>query len=296
VKLLRTPDKRFKGLCDYPFKPNYVEVEGVRIHYVDEGHSAHETVLMIHGEPTWSYLYRKMIPVVVGAGYRVIVPDLVGFGKSDKPSEMRDYSYQKHVNWMTGLIKLLDLRNITLVCQDWGGLIGLRLAADHEERFKRVCVSNTGLPTGKGKPSEAFLEWREYSQKTPDFNIGEIVNRGCINRLEPEVIAAYNAPFPSDSFKAGARIFPMLVPTSPDDPAVLANLKAWEVFLRWEKPFLTAFSDSDPITRGNDAYFQKIVPGTKGMKHTTIMNAGHFIQEDKGEEWAQIIVKFVQEN
>ena len=172
MKLLRTPDERFKGLRDYPFKPNYVEVERARIHYVDEGHSAHETVLMIHGEPTWSYLYRKMIPVVVGAEYRVIVPDLVGFGKSDKPSEMRDYSYQKHVNWMTGLIKLLDLRNITLICQDWGGLIGLRLAADHEERFKRVCVSNTGLPTGKGKPSEAFLEWREYSQKTPDFDIG----------------------------------------------------------------------------------------------------------------------------
>ena len=296
MKLLRTPDERFKGLPGYPFKPYYAEVEGVRIHYVDEGHHDHETVLMMHGEPSWSYLYRKMIPVVVGSGYRVFAPDLVGFGKSDKPAEMSDYSYQKHVSWMTALIALLDLRNITLVCQDWGGLIGLRIAAEHEERFKRICVSNTGLPSGKGKPSEALLAWREYSQKTSDFNIGEIVNRACVNKLVPEVIAAYNAPFPDDSYKAGARIFPMLVPTSPDDPAVPANLKAWDVLSRWEKPFLTAFSDSDPITRGADAHFQKTIPGTKGMKHTTIMSAGHFVQEDKGGEWARIIVEFIREN
>lgn len=296
MKLLRTPNERFKGLPGYPFKPHYAEVEGVRIHYVDEGHNDRETVLMMHGEPSWSYLYRKMIPVVVESGYRVIAPDLVGFGKSDKPAEMSDYSYQKHVSWMSGLITLLDLRNITLVCQDWGGLIGLRIAAEHEERFKRICVSNTGLPAGKGKPSEAFLVWREYSQKTPDFNIGEIVNRACLNKLEPEVIAAYDAPFPDDSYKAGARIFPALVPTSPDDPAVPANLKAWEVFSRWEKPFLTAFSDSDPITQGGDAYFQKTIPGAKGMKHTTIMSAGHFVQEDKGGEWARIIVEFIREN
>ena len=296
MKLLRTPNERFKGLPGYPFKPHYAEVEGVRIHYVDEGHNDRETVLMMHGEPSWSYLYRKMIPVVVESGYRVIAPDLVGFGKSDKPAEMSDYSYQKHVSWMSGLITLLDLRNITLVCQDWGGLIGLRIAAEHEERFKRICVSNTGLPAGKGKPSEAFLVWREYSQKTPDFNIGEIVNRACLNKLEPEVIAAYDAPFPDDSYKAGARIFPALVPTSPDNPAVPANLKAWEVFSRWEKPFLTAFSDSDPITQGGDAYFQKTIPGAKGMKHTTIMSAGHFVQEDKGGEWARIIVEFIREN
>ena len=296
MKLLRTPNERFKGLPGYPFKPHYAEVEGVRIHYVDEGHNDRETVLMMHGEPSWSYLYRKMIPVVVESGYRVIAPDLVGFGKSDKPAEMSDYSYQKHVSWMSGLITLLDLRNITLVCQDWGGLIGLRIAAEHEERFKRICVSNTGLPAGKGKPSEAFLVWREYSQKTPDFNIGEIVNRACLNKLEPEVIAAYDAPFPDDSYKAGARIFPALVSISPDDPAVPANLKAWEVFSRWEKPFLTAFSDLDPITQGGDAYFQKTIPGAKGMKHTTIMSAGHFVQEDKGGEWARIIVEFIREN
>jgi haloalkane dehalogenase len=296
MRLLRTPDERFEGFPGYPFKPHYAEVEGIRIHYVDEGHRDDETVFMMHGEPSWSYLYRKMIPVVVESGYRVIAPDLVGFGKSDKPAEMSDYSYQKHVDWMTGLITLLDLRNITLVCQDWGGLIGLRIAAEHEERFKRICISNTGLPAGKGKPSEAFLAWREYSQKIPHFNIGEIVNSACVNMLEPGVMAAYDAPFPGDSYKAGARIFPALVPTSPDDPAVPANLKAWEVFSRWEKPFLTAFSDSDPITRGGDAYFQKTIPGAKGMKHTTIMNAGHFVQEDKGEEWARIIVEFVREN
>jgi haloalkane dehalogenase len=296
MKLLRTPDERFKGLPGYPFKPHYAEIDGVRIHYVDEGHNERETVLMMHGEPSWSYLYRKMIPIVVKSGYRVIAPDLVGFGKSDKPGEMSDYSYQKHVSWMTGLIKSLDLKNMTLVCQDWGGLIGLRIAAENEERFKRICASNTGLPTGGGKLSEAFLAWREYSQKTPDFNIGEIINRACMNTLASEVIAAYDAPFPDDSYKAGARIFPTLVPIAPDDPAVPANLKACEVFSRWQKPFLTAFSDSDPITRGGDAYFQKTIPGTKGMKHTTIRNAGHFVQEDKGEEWAQIIVEFIREN
>lgn len=296
MKLLRTPDERFKGLPGYPFKPHYAEVEGVRIHFVDEGHNDRETVLMLHGEPSWSYLYRKMIPIVVKSGYRIIAPDLVGFGKSDKPAEMSDYSYQRHVSWMTGLVKSLDLRNMTLVCQDWGGLIGLRIAAENEERFKRICVSNTGLPAGKGSPSEAFLAWREYSQKSPDFNIGEIVNRGCVNKLAPEVMAAYDAPFPNDSYKAGARIFPALVPISPDDPAVPANLKAWEVFSRWEKPFLTAFSDSDPITRGGDAYFQKTIPGAKGMKQTKIRSAGHFVQEDKGEEWARIIVEFIREN
>jgi haloalkane dehalogenase len=296
MKLLRTPDERFKGLPGYPFRPHYAEVDGIRIHYVDEGYYEHETVLMLHGEPSWSYLYRKMIPVVVEAGYRVIAPDLVGFGKSDKPAEMSDYSYQRHVIWMTGLIKSLDLKNITLVCQDWGGLIGLRIAAENEERFKRICASNTGLPTGGRKLSEAFHAWREYSQKTPDFNIGQIISGACVKKLEPEVIAAYDAPFPDDSYKAGARIFPALVPIAPDDPAVPANLKAWEVLSRWQKPFLTAFSDSDPITRGGDAAFQKNIPGTKGMKHTTIKSAGHFVQEDKGEEWARIIVELIREN
>jgi haloalkane dehalogenase len=295
MKLLRTPDERFRNLPEYPFREHYAEVEGVRIHFVDEGSGDRETVLMMHGEPSWSYLYRKMIPIMTGSGYRVIAPDLVGFGRSDKPAQMSDYSFQNHVRWMSGLIRALDLQNITLVCQDWGGLIGLRCAVENEERFKRICVSNTGLPVGKGKPSEAFLAWREFSQKSPDFNIGEIVNGGCLNKLSPEVLAAYNAPFPDDSYKAGARIFPKLVPITPDDPAVPDNLKAWEVLSRWEKPFLTAFSDSDPITKGGDAYFIKAIPGARGMKHATIARAGHFIQEDKGEEWAGIIVAFIRE-
>ncbi len=296
MKLLRTPDQRFDNLPEYPFRPHYADVEGVRIHFIDEGQSDNETVLMIHGEPSWSYLYRKMIPVIAGAGYRVIAPDLVGFGKSDKPLEMGDYTYKKHVDWMTGLLKSIDLRNITLVCQNWGGLIGLRVAAENEERFKRVCISNTGLPVGKGKPSDAFLMWRERSQTIVNFDVGQIVNAGCLNPLDHDVIEAYNAPFPDDSFKAGARIFPLLVPIAPDDPAVTANLKAWEVFAQWEKPFLTSFSDSDPITRGGDAYFRKIIPGTRGMKHVTITGAGHFVQEDKGKEWARIIVEFIREN
>ncbi len=296
MKVLRTPDERFEGLPGFPFTPHYVETGGLRIHYIDEGQNAGETVLMLHGEPTWSYLYRKMIPIIAGAGYRVVVPDLVGFGRSDKPAERSDYSYQNHVDWVTGFVRALDLANITLVCQDWGGLIGLRIAAENQERFRRISAANTFLPTGRGNPSEAFLAWREFSQKTPQFEVGKIVNGGCLKKLDPAVIAAYDAPFPDDSYKAGARMFPALVPTSPDDPAIPANLKAWEVLSRWEKPFLTAFSDSDPITRGGDAYFQKTVPGAGGMKHITIRGAGHFVQEDGGDEWAQAIVGFIGEN
>lgn len=296
MKVLRTPDERFENLPDYPFKPNYVEVEGLRIHYVDVGENENETVLMLHGEPSWSFLYRKMITIVSDAGYRVVAPDLVGFGKSDKPAEMSDYTYQGHVNWMRVFIEELDLKNITLVCQDWGGLIGLRLAAEHEERFKRITAANTGFPTGQGEISEAFLNWQQYSRESPTFNVGNIVNGACVTELSPEVVAAYDAPFPDDSYKAGARIFPSLVPTSPDDPAAPANRRAWEVLSRWEKPFLTAFSDSDPITRGGDAYFQKRIPGAKGQKHITIKGAGHFLQEDRGEEWARIILEFIKEN
>ena len=296
MKILRTPEENFRNLPEYPFQPNYIEVEGLRMHYVDEGKNNDEVVLMLHGEPSWSFLYRKMIPIVSGAGYRVIAPDLIGFGKSDKPSERSDYSYQKHVDWMTAFIKALDLKNITLVCQDWGGLIGLRVAAENEERFKRISTANTFLPTGQGKPADAFLQWQEYSQVSPTFNIGKIVSGGCANRLSEEIIAAYDAPFPDDTYKAGARIFPKLVPISPDDPAVPANLKAWEVLKNWKKPFLTAFSDMDPITKGGDAYFQKVVPGTQGQKHITIQGGGHFLQEDKGEIWATAIVDFIKEN
>lgn len=293
MEILRTPDERFTHLPGYRFEPHYVEVDGLRIHYADEGPASAETVLMLHGEPSWSYLYRKMIPVITAAGYRAIVPDLVGFGRSDKPTQREDYTYQRHVDWMRGLIEALDLQRITLVGQDWGGLIGLRLAAEHEERFSRIVAANTGLPTGDFSMGEAFLRWQQYSQTAPNFHVGGIVKGGCVTELSPEVIAAYDAPFPDDRYKAGARQFPLLVPTSPDDPASVPNRKAWEVLARWEKPFLTAFSDSDPITRGSDRVFQKVVPGTKGQPHTTIVGAGHFLQEDKGEELARVIVDFM---
>jgi haloalkane dehalogenase len=296
MKILRTPENAFADLADYPFEPHYVEVAGLRMHYVEEGENANETVLMLHGEPSWSYLYRKMIPIVAQAGYRVIAPDLIGFGKSDKLTEASAYSYQQHVDWMTFFIETLDLQDITLVCQDWGGLIGLRVAAENESRFKRITAANTFLPNGQGTPAEAFLQWQEYAKTSPSFNVGKIVSGGCVNRLSPEVIGAYDAPFPDDTYKTAARIFPSLVPTSPDNPAVPANIKAWEVLQKWDKPFLTAFSDSDPITKGGDKFFQKVIPGTQGQKHITIQQGGHFLQEDKGEEWAEAIVAFIQDN
>ncbi len=292
MEILRTPNERFTNLPGYAFAPHYVEVDDLRIHYIDEGPEDGDPVLMLHGEPSWSYLYRKMIPIIAEAGYRAIAPDLVGFGRSDKPARREDYTYQHHVDWMRGLMRALDLRRITLMCQDWGGLIGLRLAAEHEYRFSRIVASNTFLPTGDIPPSQAFLRWQRHSQDVATFRAGSIVKGACVNALEPEVIAAYDAPFPDDRYLAGARQFPLIVPISPDDPASAPNRRAWEVLKRWEKPFLTAFSDSDPITRGGDRFFQSTVPGTQGQPHVTISDAGHFLQEDKGEELARIIVDF----
>ena len=298
MEVLRTPAERFAGLPGYPFEAHYLEApdgEGgsLRIHYVDEGPPDADPVLLLHGEPSWSYLYRKMIPVLTAAGHRAVAPDLVGFGRSDKPARREDYTYQRHVDWMRALVEGLNLRNITLVGHDWGGLIGLRLAAEHPDRFARIVAANTFLPTGDRPAGEAFLRWQRYSQETPEFHVGGIVKGACVTDLSAEVIAAYDAPFPDDRYKAGARIFPVLVPTSPEDPAVPANRKAWEVLRRWEKPFLTAFSDSDPVTRGGDRLFQRLVPGTKGQPHTTIEGAGHFLQEDKGEELAKVVVDFI---
>jgi haloalkane dehalogenase len=250
-------------------------------------------MLLMHGEPSWSYLYRKMIPILTAAGHRAVAPDLVGFGRSDKPVRREDYTYQRHVDWMRHVLVALDLRDATLVCQDWGGLIGLRLVAEHPDRFARVVAANTFLPTGDVPAGKAFLAWKEYSQSTPDFHVGGIVKGGCATDLAPEVIAAYDAPFPDDRYKAGARQFPTLVPVTPDDPAAPANRKAWEVLSRWEKPFLTAFSDQDPITRGGDKGFQERIPGTKGQPHTTIAGGGHFLQEDCGEALARVVVDFV---
>jgi len=298
MKVLRTPDERFARLPDYDFEPRYIEVpsgddDALRIHHVDVGPPDAEVVLCIHGEPTWSFLYRKMIPVFTRAGYRAVAPDLIGFGRSDKLASREDYTYQRHVDWMTAWLKQLDLRRITLVCQDWGGLIGLRLAAENPERFARIVAANTGLPTGDGAPSEAFMSWRKLSQEMPVMPVGGILQTACVSEVSPEVAAAYDAPFPDESYKEGARIFPALVPVSPDDPAAAANHRAWEVLERWDKPFLTAFSDSDPITRGGDLVLRERIPGARDQPHTTIENAGHFLQEDQGEEFARVVVEFM---
>ena len=293
MDVLRTPDERFDNLPGYSFEPHYVDVDGLRMHYVDEGPRDAAPVLLLHGEPSWSYLYRKMIPVIVEAGSRAVAPDLIGFGRSDKLVNREDYSYQAYVDWTTSLIEQLDLRDITLVAQDWGGLIGLRIAAEHPDRFARIVAANTMLPTGDQPPGEAFLRWQKFSQTVPEFDVGRILQGATVTTLPDDVVAAYDAPFPDDTYKAAARQFPVLVPTSSDDPAAPANRRAWEVLEQWEKPFLTAFSDSDPITGGGDRIFQSRVPGTNGQPHTTITGAGHFLQEDKGEELARVVAEFI---
>jgi len=295
MKILRTPDGRFADLPGYPFEPHYVELgDGLRVHYLDEGPGDAAPVLLLHGEPSWSFLYRKMIPTLVAAGHRCVAPDLVGFGRSDKPGEQDDYTYARHVEWMSEVVfDRLELSDITLFGQDWGGLVGLRLLAARPDRFARVVVANTGLPTGDRPPNEAFLNWQRFSRESPVFPIGRIVANGCADGLGDAEVAAYDAPFPDDSFKAGARRFPSLVPTSADDPAHLDNTGAWEVLRRFERPFLCAFSDRDPITKGGERQFVPHVPGTAGQPHTTIEGGGHFLQEDKGEDLARVIVDFI---
>ena len=293
METLRTPDDRFATLPGYAFAAHYLDAGGLRVHYLDEGPRTAAPVLLLHGEPSWSYLYRRMIPILVSAGHRVIAPDLVGFGRSDKPAARADYTYQRHVDWMRAVLTGLDLLGVTLVCQDWGGLIGLRLVAEHRERFARVVAANTFLPTGERDPGPAFLAWRKFSQEVPEFPVGRIVRGGCVTELTPEVVAAYDAPFPEERYKAGARQFPLLVPVRPDDPAAKPNRAAWRVLEGWEKPFLTAFSDSDPITAGADRALQERIPGARGQPHTTIAGGGHFLQEDRGEELARVVIDFV---
>jgi len=300
MRILRTPEERFAELSDYPFEPRYLliqdrrdEVE-LRMHYVDEGDPEAKPVLMLHGEPTWSFLYRKMIPLFVDAGQRALAPDLIGFGKSDKPAAREDYSYARHVEWMQDWLAALDLRDITLVCQDWGGLIGLRLVAAEPARFARVITANTFLPTGDEPAGEAFEQWRRFSQRVPEFSAGHIVDTATVSTLSESVKAAYDAPFPSEEYKAGARQFPMLVPTRPDDPESQANRDAWESLRHFDRPWLCAFGDSDPITASGAETFRKLVPGCVGQPHKTIAGAGHFIQEDKGEELARTVLAFME--
>ena len=290
---LRTPDERFENLPDFDFAPNYVDVDGMRMHYVDEGPKDGAVILLLHGEPSWSYLYRFMIPPLRDAGFRVVAPDLLGFGKSDKPANKKDYSFAGHVSWMRAFIEELQLTDMTLFCQDWGSLIGLRVAAENEARFARIAMGNGGLPTGDQAMPKVFRIWQKFARFSPWFPIGKIIQRGTITTLSDAVVAAYDAPFPSAKFKAGARAFPALVPTKPDDPASDANRAAWEVFRRWEKPFLTTFSNRDPITRGGEKLWQDRVPGAKNLEHVKIRNAGHFLQEDKGPELADVLISFI---
>src|SRR4029077_20011098 len=260
---------------------------------VDEGPKLAEPVILLHGEPSWSYLYRKMIPILVAAGHRVLAPDLIGFGRSDKPAKETDYTYRRLLDWTAGWLDALDIRNATLVGQDWGSLIGLRLVVEHDHRFARVVIANGVLPAGENIAPLAFRLWRAFARWSPIFPIGRIVSFGCASKLPADVRAAYDAPFPSRRYKAGPRALPRLVPISPSDPEVPANRAAWERLRRWNRPFLTAFSDKDPIARGHDVRYQREVPGARGQPHTTILGGGHFLQEDKGEELARVVRDFI---
>ncbi len=314
---LRTPDSRFEDLPDFDFQANYMTINGLRIHYIDDGPREAPPILLMHGEPSWSYLYRKMIPPLVEEGYRAIAPDLMGFGKSDKPARTKDYSHTRHVNLMLELVRGLNLRDITMFCQDWGGLVGLRVVGEDPDRFSRIMAANTGLPSAKGIKAVTgyplfklrirrmgkvtqeqmskhanLMTWVAYSKTVPELPIGDVIQSATTTVLPPEVIRAYEAPFPDESYKAGARIFPYLVPSE-----LSKNRKVWEnVLTKWTKPFLTAFSDRDPITRGNDKYFQKMIPGARGREHVTIRGAGHFLQEDKGKELSDLILNFIQQD
>lgn len=302
MERLRTPDERFEGLSDFDFVAHYADVtdptggEALRMAYLDEGPRDGQVVVLLHGEPSWSYLYRFMIPGLASAGLRVVAPDLIGFGRSDKPSAREDYTYGRHVEWTRELLfDHLALNDVTFFGQDWGSLIGLRLVGEHPERFARVAIGNGGLPTGDERMSEAFKAWQEFSQTTPELHVGTIVSGGCQERLSAEVVAAYDAPFPDESFKEGARQFPTLVPTSPQDPAHDANVAAWGVLTKFTKPFLCCFSN-DAITRGAETKFIQLVPGARGQAHTTIESSAHFLQEENGPRLAGLLVDFIAWN
>ncbi|MCK0138485.1 haloalkane dehalogenase [Aliiroseovarius sp. F47248L] len=291
---LRTPDDRFQNLADFDFAPNYLTVNGgLRMHYLDEGPPDAHPILVMHGEPSWCYLYRHMIPPFTQAGHRVVAPDLIGFGRSDKPVAREDYTYQRHLDWMTDCVTQLDLREITLVCQDWGGLIGLRLVANMPDRFARLVIANTALPTGDHPVGAAFESWRDYSQCVEDFNAGRIVRSGTVTKLSDAEVAAYNAPFPDARYQAGARQFPLLVPDNPDDPASGPNRAAWEILCTLPIPALTVFGAEDKIMAGGERVFQKCLPGAKGQRHRILQNAGHFLQEDVPVDLAQATLDFI---
>ncbi|MDX1625736.1 MAG: haloalkane dehalogenase [Wenzhouxiangellaceae bacterium] len=298
MQYLRTPDERFEDLPGWNFEPRYLHVDDgeggrLRVHFVDEGRREAPVVLLLHGEPSWSYLYRHMIGPLVDAGLRVVAPDLVGFGRSDKPARREDYTYQRHVNWLGSVVAQLELVDVTMFCQDWGGLLGLRLVAETPQRFSGVVAANTFLPTGDEPTGPALEQWREYSQRVDVFPAGEIVQRGSQRPLGEAERAAYDAPFPEETFKAGARAFPMLVPARPDDPASEANRTAWRRLSDYRRPFLTLFGEEDPITRGADLVMQDRIPGAEGQPHRRIPAAGHFLQEDVPGELVDALREFV---
>lgn len=292
MPVIRTPDERFSKLPDFPFAPHYIEVNGLRIHYVDEGKG--ETILCLHGEPSWSFLYRKMI-ASMSKQHRVIAMDFIGFGRSDKFTEREAYTFQMHLDTLMGVIKAMNLEQITVVVQDWGGLLGLAAVAHMPERFARLVIMNTGLPTGKGKPSEAFLAWRSFAETHPDLQVGQTILHGVAHpeKLTKEIVAAYEAPFPDVTYKAGAAVCPLLVPISPDNPASNEMRHAREVLSKWDKPALVMFSDKDPVTGGGDKYFRSLIPTAKDQPEIVIKDAGHFLQEEKGEEISQHILDFI---
>ena len=295
MKVLSTPAERFADLPDFGYAPSFAEVGGLQLAYVEAGPADGEPVLLLHGEPSWSFLYRKVMPVLAEAGLRAIAADLAGFGRSDKPADIDDHTYARHVEWIRALaFDHLDLRGLTLVGQDWGGLIGLRLVAEHPDRFARVVAANTGLPTGDQPMPDVWLRFREVVRTAPDLSVSRLVQSGCQTPLPPDVLAAYEAPFPDTSYTAGVRAMPGLVPTSPDDPASAANRAAWQRLTTWDKPFLVAFSDRDPITGGMAPILKRVIPGAAGLEHPVIEGAGHFLQEDAGERLGAVIAEFVR--
>ena len=298
---LVTPATRFDALPDFDCPVVTCEVADptggppLTLAAIDTGPSrSGETVVLFHGEPSWSFLYRKVLPVLTAEGHRVVCPDLIGFGRSDKPAARAEHTYARHVEWLReALFDRLALDGVTVFGQDWGGLLGLRLVAEHPERVARVAVGNTGLPTGDGAASEAFLAWQQYSQTTPTFDVGRIVSGGCATPLGEAEVAAYDAPFPEDAYKEGPRQLPALVPTSPTDPASADNRAAWASLERFERPFLCCYSDGDAITRGADRRFIERVPGARDQPHTTIEGGGHFLQEDRGEVLGEVLARFI---
>jgi haloalkane dehalogenase len=299
MRTLRTPDERFAGLPGFDIAPRYAEVPApddgaLRMAWVEAGPADGPVVLLLHGEPSWSFLYRTTIPVLAAAGLRAVAPDLVGFGRSDKPADIADHSYARHVEWLRALVfDVLDLRGVTLVGQDWGGLLGLRLVAEHLDRFSAVVAANTGLPTGDRDMPEVWWQFRRAVEKAERLDIARLVQAGCRSRFTPEVRAAYDAPFPDESYKAGPRAMPLLVPTRPDDPATEANRAAWARLSSSEIPFLCAFSDGDPITAAMEPVLRRAMPGAAAREHPTISGAGHFLQEDAGPALAAEVVRFV---